>query len=59
MPNFTPEKKYLPFKPVNLVNRKWPNKIITNSPSWCSVDLRDGNQSLVEPMDTEKKNENV
>ena len=55
MPNFTPEKKYLPFKPVNLVNRKWPNKIITNSPSWCSVDLRDGNQSLVEPMDTEKK----
>ena len=55
MPNFTPEKKYLPFKPINLVNRKWPNQIIKNAPTWCSVDLRDGNQSLVEPMDTDKK----
>ena len=48
-------KKYLPFKPINLIDRKWPNNQIISPPIWCSVDLRDGNQSLIEPMDTAKK----
>ena len=46
--------KYSPFPP-NILNRQWPNKIITKAPTWCSVDLRDGNQALVEPMDSIRK----
>ena len=48
-------KKYKPFKPINLVDRSWPNNLLTEAPRWCSVDLRDGNQALIEPMSVEKK----
>ena len=47
--------KYNPYPPINILNRQWPNKIITKAPTWCSVDLRDGNQALVEPMDASRK----
>jgi len=55
MSDFDPKSKYMPFDPINLKKRKWPNQIIEKAPTWCSVDLRDGNQSLIEPMDTAKK----
>ena len=48
-------KKYSPYPPVNIQNRKWPSTIIEKAPLWCSVDLRDGNQALVEPMDSIRK----
>ena len=47
--------KYKPFEAVDIKDRKWPSKIITVSPIWCSVDLRDGNQALIEPMGVERK----
>ncbi|HVC52918.1 MAG TPA: 2-isopropylmalate synthase [Stellaceae bacterium] len=50
-----PIHKYRPFAPINLPERKWPSRIIDNAPVWCSVDLRDGNQALIEPMGPEKK----
>ena len=48
-------KKYKPYKPVSKENRSWPSKVIENAPIWCSVDLRDGNQALIEPMGDERK----
>ncbi len=48
-------KKYVPFEPIRLPNRTWPDKQITKAPAWCSVDLRDGNQALVDPMTVEEK----
>ncbi|MDG2118831.1 MAG: 2-isopropylmalate synthase [Gammaproteobacteria bacterium] len=48
-------KKYKPFEPIPLEDRTWPNQKITESPSWCSVDLRDGNQALIEPMSVAQK----
>lgn len=48
-------KKYIPFQPVSLPDRQWPEKVIEKAPVWCSVDLRDGNQSLVDPMNLEEK----
>ena len=48
-------KKYKPYKPVSKENRVWPSKIIEKDPIWCSVDLRDGNQALIEPMGDERK----
>ena len=48
-------KKYIPFAPVELPDRTWPNKVIEKAPVWCSVDLRDGNQALVNPMNLEEK----
>lgn len=48
-------KKYRPFAPVKLTNRTWPDAVITQAPSWCSVDLRDGNQALIEPMTVSQK----
>lgn len=48
-------KKYIPFKPINIPDRTWPDKTITQAPTWCSVDLRDGNQALVDPMNLEEK----
>jgi len=48
-------KKYSPYPPVNIKNRQWPSSIIEKAPIWCSVDLRDGNQALVEPMDSIRK----
>ncbi|HTJ97158.1 MAG TPA: 2-isopropylmalate synthase, partial [Rhodocyclaceae bacterium] len=50
-----PHGKYLPFKPVQLPDRQWPNNVITKPPIWMSTDLRDGNQALFEPMNGEKK----
>ena len=47
--------KYKPFVPVVLTNRSWPNRTIDKAPLWCSVDLRDGNQALIDPMDPERK----
>lgn len=48
-------EKYIPFSPVAIKDRQWPNKVIDHAPVWCSVDLRDGNQALVEPMNLEEK----
>ncbi|MGO3244066.1 MAG: 2-isopropylmalate synthase, partial [Halomonas sp.] len=50
-----PAKKYRPFVAVDLPDRQWPSKRIEKAPTWCSVDLRDGNQSLIDPMDQERK----
>ena len=47
--------KYRPFQPVGLVDRTWPDQVITRAPTWCSVDLRDGNQALIEPMSVVQK----
>ena len=51
----TPSEKYIPFTPVGLTDRSWPNRVITQTPTWCSVDLRDGNQALIEPMNAARK----
>ena len=51
----SPREKYRPFPPVNLPDRQWPSRTITSPPVWCSVDLRDGNQSLIEPMGLDRK----
>jgi 2-isopropylmalate synthase len=48
-------KKYKPYQGVDLPDRTWPDKTITQAPSWCSVDLRDGNQALIKPMDLKQK----
>jgi 2-isopropylmalate synthase len=50
-----PFHKYRPFAPIALADRTWPSKVIERAPLWCSVDLRDGNQALVEPMGPERK----
>jgi 2-isopropylmalate synthase len=50
-----PFHKYRPFQPVDLPDRRWPSRAISRAPRWCSVDLRDGNQALVEPMGLERK----
>ncbi|MEO5769399.1 MAG: 2-isopropylmalate synthase [Polyangia bacterium] len=50
-----PGRKYVPAAPIALDNRRWPNQVITRPPLWCSTDLRDGNQALVEPMDQARK----
>jgi 2-isopropylmalate synthase len=50
-----PIHKYRPFPAINLPDRQWPTRTIDKAPVWCSVDLRDGNQALVEPMGPEKK----
>jgi 2-isopropylmalate synthase len=50
-----PVNKYKAFEPIELKNRQWPSKVIDKAPTWCSVDLRDGNQALIEPMGAERK----
>jgi 2-isopropylmalate synthase len=50
-----PREKYHAFPPVALPDRRWPNRTITAPPVWCSVDLRDGNQALIEPMGLDRK----
>src|SRR5271166_2831132 len=50
-----PSTKYRAFTPIDLKNRSWPNAAIAAPPTWCSVDLRDGNQALIEPMDAARK----
>jgi len=54
-PKRMPFDKYRPFVPVELRDRTWPDKKLTKAPRWCSVDLRDGNQALIDPMDPERK----
>src|SRR5204863_1921217 len=53
--SFAASQKYRPFPAVDLPDRQWPSRTITKAPIWCSVDLRDGNQSLIEPMGHERK----
>ena len=48
-------KKYIPFHPEYIPDRTWPDKVIDHAPIWCSVDLRDGNQALIDPMNLEEK----
>ncbi len=48
-------RKYRPFSPIQLPDRQWPARTLTHAPRWCSSDLRDGNQALIEPMDGERK----
>ena len=48
-------KKYIPFKPEYIPDRTWPDNVIKHAPIWCSVDLRDGNQALIDPMNLEEK----
>ncbi|MDH5464937.1 MAG: 2-isopropylmalate synthase [Thiovulaceae bacterium] len=48
-------KKYRPFNQVKIPDRTWPDKVISNAPLWCSVDLRDGNQALITPMNLDQK----
>jgi 2-isopropylmalate synthase len=50
-----PIHKYRPFAPIDLPDRRWPMQVIDRAPQWCSVDLRDGNQALVEPMGPDRK----
>lgn len=50
-----PSQKYRPFPQVDLPNRQWPSAVITSPPRWLSTDMRDGNQSLIDPMNAEKK----
>jgi 2-isopropylmalate synthase len=50
-----PAGKYRPFPPISLPDRTWPDRRLSRPPRWCSVDLRDGNQALVEPMDPARK----
>ncbi len=50
-----PQSKYRAFTPVTLPDRRWPDAVLTRPPLWCSVDLRDGNQALIEPMDSDRK----
>ncbi|MDO9358550.1 MAG: 2-isopropylmalate synthase [Polaromonas sp.] len=51
----TPSTKYKSFAPIRLTDRTWPDTVLTQAPVWCSVDLRDGNQALIEPMDIPRK----
>ena len=55
MPTMPNLHKYRAFPQIDLPNRQWPTRTITEAPIWCSVDLRDGNQALIEPMDGDRK----
>ena len=50
-----PVHRYQPFTPIVLEDRTWPGKKMSRAPQWCSVDLRDGNQALIDPMDVPRK----
>ncbi|WP_199849559.1 2-isopropylmalate synthase [Blastococcus sp. Marseille-P5729] len=54
-PSGMPISKYQPFTPIDLPDRTWPGNVIDKAPIWCAVDLRDGNQALIDPMDTPRK----
>jgi len=54
-PSGMPVHKYRPFQPIELPDRTWPSKQTLTAPRWCAVDLRDGNQALIDPMDAERK----
>src|SRR5271167_5181449 len=51
-----PISKYRAYAPIVLPDRQWPSKVISKAPIWCSVDMRDGNQALIEPMGVDRKN---
>src|SRR4051812_33641837 len=51
----TPAGKYRPFPSIHLPERRWPSRILEKAPIWCSVDLRDGNQALAQPMNVSQK----
>ena len=51
-----PISKYRAYAPIVLPDRQWPSRVIDKAPIWCSVDLRDGNQALIEPMGVDRKN---
>jgi 2-isopropylmalate synthase len=53
--NRMPFHKYRPFEPIALPDRQWPSQVINQPPRWCSVDLRDGNQALIDPMNVDEK----
>ena len=50
-----PFQKYSAFRPIDLPDRQWPSKVLNKAPRWCSVDLRDGNQALIDPMNVDEK----
>jgi 2-isopropylmalate synthase len=54
-PSGMPKERYVPFIPIDLTDRTWPTKKFTKAPQWCSVDLRDGNQALIDPMNSARK----
>ena len=54
-PGAMPFAKYQAFKPIELSDRQWPSRVIDKAPRWCSVDLRDGNQALIDPMNVDEK----
>lgn len=54
-PSGMPIRKYVPFQPVDLPDRTWPHRVIEQAPRWCAVDLRDGNQALIDPMSPARK----
>jgi 2-isopropylmalate synthase len=54
-PSGLPIERYAPFTPVGLSDRTWPGRVITEAPRWCAVDLRDGNQALIDPMSPARK----
>ena len=57
-PSGMPIQKYVPFQEqleVHVPDRTWPDQVMTQAPRWCAVDLRDGNQALIDPMDAERK----
>ncbi|MCW2914053.1 MAG: 2-isopropylmalate synthase [Actinomycetia bacterium] len=54
-PSGMPFERYRPFAPIALPDRTWPSKVIEQAPRWCAVDLRDGNQALIDPMDPQRK----
>ena len=54
-PNRMPFEKYKAYVPIVLTDRTWPNRVIDKAPLWCSVDLRDGNQALIDPMTPARK----
>src|SRR5688500_8986840 len=54
-PSRMPFQRYTAFPPVDLPDRTWPSRTIDVAPQWCSVDLRDGNQALIDPMDADRK----
>ena len=55
MTSMDPQGRYPAFRPIDIPDRQWPNAVITKAPIWCSVDLRDGNQALIEPMGLDRK----
>ena len=54
-PSAMPVRKYAAFQPIGLTDRTWPDKVIDRAPRWCAVDLRDGNQALIDPMSPARK----